>query len=47
MIDNLALAISHGLLLLATWRVLRRVDLDHETGEEPKGYAKRQPPRDA
>ena len=47
MIDNLALAISHGLLLLAAWRVLRRVDLDHEAGEEPKGFTKRQPPGDA
>lgn len=47
MIDNLALGISHGLLLLAAWRLLRRVDLDHEAGEEPTGFKKRQPPRDA
>jgi hypothetical protein len=30
MIDNLALAISHGLMLLAAWLLLRRPDLDHE-----------------
>lgn len=30
MIDNLALAISHGLIALAVWRLLRRPDLDRE-----------------
>ena len=28
MIDNLALGLSHGLMLLAAWRLLRRPDLD-------------------
>ena len=28
MIDNFALALSHGLLLLAAWRLLSRADLD-------------------
>ena len=28
MIDNFALAISHGLMLLAAWRLLSRPDLD-------------------
>jgi len=28
MIDNFALALSHGLLLLAAWRLIRRADLD-------------------
>jgi hypothetical protein len=28
MIDNLALALSHGLLILAAWRLLSRPDLD-------------------
>lgn len=42
MIDNLALAISHGLMLLAAWVLLRRPDLDKEPGPEdstpaPKG----------
>ncbi|CAN5453112.1 hypothetical protein BH09PSE4_BH09PSE4_13730 [soil metagenome] len=30
MIDNLALGLSHGLMLLAAWRLLRRPDLDTE-----------------
>lgn len=30
MIDNFALVLAHGLLLLAAWRLLRRDDLDHE-----------------
>ncbi|HZG08240.1 MAG TPA: hypothetical protein VEZ70_04575 [Allosphingosinicella sp.] len=28
MIDNFALALSHGLMLLAAWRILARPDLD-------------------
>jgi hypothetical protein len=32
MIDNFALAISHGLMMLAAWILLRRADLDHEPG---------------
>jgi hypothetical protein len=30
MIDNFALAISHGLMALAAWLLLRRGDLDRE-----------------
>ena len=30
MIDFFALALSHGLLALACWRILRRADLDEE-----------------
>jgi hypothetical protein len=30
MIDNFALALSHGLLLLAAWRLLSRPDLDDD-----------------
>jgi len=30
MIDNFALGLSHGLMLLAAWLLLRRVDLDRE-----------------
>ena len=30
MIDNFALAVSHGLMLLALWLLLRRPDLDRE-----------------
>ena len=31
MIDFFALALSHGLLALACWRILRRGDLDEES----------------
>ena len=31
MIDNFALAVSHGLMLLAAWRLLSRADLDDDT----------------
>jgi hypothetical protein len=30
MIDNFALALSHGLLLLAAWRLLARPDFDDD-----------------
>jgi hypothetical protein len=30
MIDNFSLALTHGLMLLAAWRLLRRPDLDRE-----------------
>ena len=33
MIDNFALAVSHGLLLLAFLRLSRRPDLDHDPDE--------------
>lgn len=33
MIDNFALAVSHGLILLAAWLLTRRPDLDRE--DEP------------
>lgn len=35
MIDNFALAISHGLLLLAFWRLSRRPDLDRDIDKSP------------
>lgn len=31
MIDNFALALTHGLLVLGIWRLLQRDDLDTET----------------
>lgn len=40
MIDNFALAVSHGLLLLAAWLLARRPDLDSEAPLDPK-----RPPR--
>ena len=33
MIDNFALALSHGLILLAAWRLIQRPDLDREEAE--------------
>lgn len=38
MIDNFALAISHGLMLLAAWRLLRRVDLDQDDVAERQHF---------
>ncbi|HEX8554200.1 MAG TPA: hypothetical protein VF695_05795 [Sphingomonas sp.] len=35
MIDNFALGLSHGLMLLAGWLLLRRPDLDRETPPPP------------
>jgi len=40
MIDNFALALTHGLMMLAAWRLLSRRDLDDErppTGKPPRG----------
>jgi hypothetical protein len=36
MIDNLSLGLTHGLMMLAAWFLLRRPELDHEPlpGEE-------------
>jgi hypothetical protein len=36
MIDNFSLALTHGLMLLAAWRLLFRPDLDHEPGPEDR-----------
>jgi hypothetical protein len=35
MIDNFALALSHGLLILAAWRLLSRPDLDDDGAQGP------------
>ena len=37
MIDLFALAVSHGLIALAVWRLLLRADLDHDPAEEAEG----------
>jgi hypothetical protein len=48
-IDNFALALSHGLLLLAAWRLLSRPDLDDDVAPAPpppppaRGWAKETP----
>ena len=36
MIDNFALALSHGLMLLAAWRLLSRADLDDDAVPPPE-----------
>ena len=40
MIDNFALAISHGLMMLAVWLLLRRPDLDREPGPQDRAPTK-------
>jgi len=35
MIDNFALALSHGLILLAAWRLIFRDDLDDDSLPPP------------
>lgn len=37
MIDLFSLGLSHGLLLLAAWRLLARGDLDREPSGEDRG----------
>ena len=39
MIDNLSLGLSHGLMLLAAFLLLRRPDLDHEPGPNDQAEA--------
>jgi hypothetical protein len=50
MIDNFSLAVSHGLMLIAAWRLIFRRDLDAEdiprSGAETQAFRKG-PPRDA
>jgi hypothetical protein len=36
MIDNLSLALSHGLLFLVAWRLFYRSDLDVEAPPKPE-----------
>lgn len=40
MIDNFALAISHGLILLAAWRLVQRPDLDDDDASSPTPQTK-------
>lgn len=46
MIDNFALGLTHALMLVAAWRLLRRPDLDRPDleqghGERERGYRRR------
>jgi len=48
MIDNFALGLSHGLMLLAAWRLLSRPDLDDDDAPAVKrGWFSRGEPDDA
>ena len=40
MIDSFALALTHGLMLLAAWRLLSRPDLDDDSLPPPSGPAR-------
>jgi hypothetical protein len=41
MIDNFGLALSHGLIMLAAWRLLWRPDLDDDNAVPPPAEATR------
>jgi hypothetical protein len=43
MIDSFALGLSHGLLLLAAWRLLWRPDLDDDKAADPGDSAQAGP----
>ena len=49
MIDNFALGLSHGLMLLAAWRLIFRPDLDDDEAQPVarSGWFKRDRPDDA
>ena len=38
MIDNFALGLTHGLMLLAAWRLLSRADLDADEAPPPRRW---------
>jgi hypothetical protein len=40
MIDNLSLALSHGLMLLVAWRLIFRHDLDTERAPRDKSFTR-------
>jgi hypothetical protein len=41
MIDTFSLLLSHGLVLIACWRLLARRDLDDERQETPQPIVRR------
>lgn len=45
MIDLFALAVSHGLMMLAAWRLLSRDDLDRDAPVAEPPAASASPPR--
>jgi hypothetical protein len=46
MIDTFSLGITHVLMLLAAWLLLRRGDLDREDGGAARGFGHPRKPRD-
>jgi hypothetical protein len=44
-INNFTILLTHGLMLLAGWRLLRRPDLDREGAPVERDSARRKPPR--
>ena len=49
MIDNFALGLSHGLMILAAWRLLSRPDLDDDDAPplQKRGWFGKSEPDDA
>jgi len=49
MIDNFALGLSHGLMILAAWRLLSRPDLEDDAAPRTakRGWFTRDTPDDA
>lgn len=43
MIDSFAILLTHGLMLLAAWRLLRRDDLDREGAPPGRGIGRTRP----
>jgi hypothetical protein len=41
MIDGFSILLTHGLMLLAAWRMLSRDDLDREDGGGRKGFGRK------
>jgi len=41
MIDNFALGLTHVLMLIAAWRLLRRPDLNREGDAAPRRFGRR------
>ncbi len=44
MVDLFAIALTHGLLALAAWRLVQRVDLDSDPGADEETPPKRGKP---
>jgi hypothetical protein len=47
MVDNFAIALTHGLMAIALWRMLYRDDLDHEVSPRQIWQQRRDDDRDA